>query len=390
LAIVKGPLNPADLASVPHSRRLPVRGRYKTPIVDNADHTRFFMVPNSRAIGVMPDLAVIIPYYQRQPGILSRAIQSALEQKAAPSFAIIVVDDGSPVPARAEIGELMAAQPDRIRLIEQTNVGPGAARNTGLDAVPEGTRYVAFLDSDDEWTANHLARAIAVLRRGYDCYFSDLYHLGMDVSSFTRSGVPDLSRHRPLAGDEATYEFTDDMFRQVVDYNVVNASTVVYDFTCFPNIRFRTEYRHAGEDYIFWLELVRAGARFVFSVSPECRRGHGVNVYDSPGWGSVDYLKRACDEIRYRRHILAAFEPGPTHARILRTRIKQHRRLFALALLGQLRRGRWRALCNAVRYCRIDPVGSLLLPYWGLTWLAHPNRRMRLRDQAMRRPDSNV
>ncbi len=326
----------------------------------------------------MPDLAVVIPYYQRRSGILTRAVRSALAQAGAPEVVILVVDDGSPVPARDEIANLIATHADRVRVIEQDNAGPGAARNAALNAVPEGTRYVAFLDSDDEWTANHLSRAVAALRRGYDCYFSDLYHLDMEISSFARSGVPDLARHRRLEGAEAIYEFSDDMFTQVVDYNVMIASTVVYDFVRFPDIRFRTEYAHAGEDYIFWLELVRAGARFVFSTQPECRRGHGVNVYDSAGWGSSDYLARVCDEIRYRRHILTALKPEPTHIRILKERINRHRELFALALLGRLRRGRWRALGDLRRLFRIDPMGALQLPYRALTGVSHrPSRRAR-------------
>lgn len=126
----------------------------------------------------MPDLhdsqvAVIIPFYQKAQGILTKAIASALNQVDFGNITIIVVDDASPVSARSELADVMTAHPGKIRILEQPNAGPAAARNKGLDNVPQGTQYVAFLDSDDEWIDTHLANATAALGSGYDFYFSD-------------------------------------------------------------------------------------------------------------------------------------------------------------------------------------------------------------------------
>jgi succinoglycan biosynthesis protein ExoW len=111
-------------------------------------------------------IAVIIPFYQKKPGILRKAIVSALAQESDAETTIIVIDDASPVPARDELAELMRAYPNRIVIIEQPNAGPAAARNKGLESVPDGTEYVAFLDSDDEWIPAHLANAATALGRG--------------------------------------------------------------------------------------------------------------------------------------------------------------------------------------------------------------------------------
>ena len=43
----------------------------------------------------MPHVAVIIPFYQRQPGLLLRAVRSALSQSGC-TVDIIVIDDSSP------------------------------------------------------------------------------------------------------------------------------------------------------------------------------------------------------------------------------------------------------------------------------------------------------
>src|SRR5262245_26746322 len=92
--------------------------------------------------------AVVIPYYQEEPGILRGAVKSAIAQEGISDLEIIVVDDGSPAPASDELKNLALPEHVRVKLLEQPNRGPGAARNRGLDHVSTDTVYIAFLDSD--------------------------------------------------------------------------------------------------------------------------------------------------------------------------------------------------------------------------------------------------
>jgi glycosyltransferase involved in cell wall biosynthesis len=96
-------------------------------------------------------VSVIIPLYNKAPYI-QRALNSVLAQTLR-DFELIVVDDGS-----TDIGgEIVARCSDpRVRLIRQKNAGPGAARNRGLGEA-QG-ELVAFLDADDEWLPEFLAR----------------------------------------------------------------------------------------------------------------------------------------------------------------------------------------------------------------------------------------
>src|SRR5690606_39052422 len=103
---------------------------------------------------------VIMPYYQRTPGILCRALKSVFAQ-SHPDYDVIVVDDASPLPVGAEIEAFSLEERARITVIKQPNAGPGGARNMGLDHVSADTAYVAFLDSDDEWMPDHLKNATA-------------------------------------------------------------------------------------------------------------------------------------------------------------------------------------------------------------------------------------
>ncbi len=90
------------------------------------------------------DVSVIIPTYNRRE-LVQRALRSVLAQTRRVDE-VIVVDDGS----TDGTGEALAAAfGDRIVYLRQANAGVSAARNRGL-ALAHG-RYLALLDSDDEW-----------------------------------------------------------------------------------------------------------------------------------------------------------------------------------------------------------------------------------------------
>ena len=86
-----------------------------------------------------------------------RAIQSILDQTFQ-DWELFVIDDGSSDRTR----QLDLEIDPRINLIRQENQGVYAARNTGLRA--SSGRYIAFLDSDDEWLPHLLDLAIGFLK----------------------------------------------------------------------------------------------------------------------------------------------------------------------------------------------------------------------------------
>lgn len=244
--------------------------------------------------------AIIIPYYQREAGILKQAVGSALRQAGVDNAKIIVVDDGSPVPANEELTVELDQWPDKISIIRQENSGPAAARNKGLDSVPAGTEYVAFLDSDDVWAPSHLGKAIQALEKGYDFYFSDFYQLDQNISAFNRGKRIKLTDHNILLAEENIYIYVGNMFAQVISGNIIGTSTVVYRYRKYPQIRFREEFVNAGEDYLFWLDLCQVTNKFAFSATPECHYGRGVNIYSGSGWGTEKSMHRIHYELKYR------------------------------------------------------------------------------------------
>ncbi len=323
-----------------------------------------------------PTLSVVIPFYQRERGILPRSIRTVLAQKDVDDFEIIVVDDGSPVRAKDELAGLLESAPRNIKIIEQINRGVGGARNTGLSAVPKNRRYVAFLDSDDEWDPLHLSTAVKALDHGFDFYFSNLFQLGKNVNAFDweiQTSHPSRFRdeeRRPIPGMENCFAFVGDMFDRVLfSGNRIMTSTVVYRFEKFPTVRFPEDYRNMGEDYLFYAEMAKAGASFAFSWTPMVRRGDGINLFDKSGWGTPQFLSRLCDELAFRKYAASTWPLSETQRVRARDQIGAVRRNFAVALVGHLRRGEFEKLRQLLRFSKMDPIFPCLFPYFLISGL---------------------
>jgi len=97
-----------------------------------------------------PTISVIIPTYNRA-NFIDVAIKSVLNQSYQ-DFEIIIVDDGS-----TDNTEEIVKNFNDFRInyfFHKFNQGISAARNTGIKAC-QG-KYIAFLDSDDEWLPEKL------------------------------------------------------------------------------------------------------------------------------------------------------------------------------------------------------------------------------------------
>ncbi len=111
-----------------------------------------------------PSISVVIPTYNRAT-LLARAIRSVIATTRRGDDEIIVVDDGSTDETSAVLREFVG----RIRVVSGPHRGAGAARNLGVQLAVN--RWVAFLDSDDEWDADKLALQRPLLDRFDDVAF---------------------------------------------------------------------------------------------------------------------------------------------------------------------------------------------------------------------------
>src|SRR4029453_2356300 len=103
-----------------------------------------------------PMFSVIIPTYNRA-SFIAKAVDSVLRQSFN-DYEIVVVDDGSTDTTR----QALQQYGERITVVNKANSGVSAARNRGIGNA--NGKWIAFLDSDDEWKENYLARQVENIR----------------------------------------------------------------------------------------------------------------------------------------------------------------------------------------------------------------------------------
>ena len=135
-------------------------------------------------------VSVIVPAYNAEKYI-SDMIKSVLQQ-TYPHFELIIVDDAS----QDRTAQVVQSFSDkRIKLIQHpSNQGPGAARNTAIEAAKG--KWMALLDADDQWQANRLERLVQKLEEAGDGYFvADDFLLCFDTPSGLRPWGRGLQIH---------------------------------------------------------------------------------------------------------------------------------------------------------------------------------------------------
>lgn len=106
----------------------------------------------------MSRLSVIVPVYNVEPWI-DRCLESLVSQDFA-DFEVVCVNDGS-TDASCERLAVWEAREPRLRVIDQPNAGPSAARNAGIRAARGD--YVSFLDADDRYLPGACGRIVSAL-----------------------------------------------------------------------------------------------------------------------------------------------------------------------------------------------------------------------------------
>ena len=240
----------------------------------------------------MAKLTVIIPFYQKEPGILRRALTSVFAQRFR-DFDVIVVDDESPYPPDGDLIAFSEEDQARVRVVRQENAGPGGARNTGLDHVSPGTEFVAFLDSDDTWTPDHLAIAHAAMTHfSAECYFASI--TGGDAFYY-HFGVEDLARTEAvvrLNDDPLIIEIPDLTQVMLKNWSFLHLSAMVIGRPVFERVRFDAALRLAAEDVLFFCDCVLSARRVVLSGAAGAVRGEGINIFHGVDNDSPQFLRQ--------------------------------------------------------------------------------------------------
>ena len=106
-------------------------------------------------------VSVVIPTFNGER-FIGETLRAVLAQ-SHPAVEIIVVDDGS----SDATCRLVRDTAPQARLLQQQNARVSAARNRGLDAARG--EFVVFLDQDDVWHPQQLARQVAWMQQEAGC-----------------------------------------------------------------------------------------------------------------------------------------------------------------------------------------------------------------------------
>lgn len=182
-------------------------------------------------------VSIIMPAYNSAKYI-EQSIESVVNQ-TYPYWELLVIDDRSTDGTR-EIVESYADH--RIRCIYQSeNGGVANARNMGINAATG--RYIAFLDSDDLWVRNKLARQLQYMKENKYSFTYTEY----------RGFIDSPSRPGRLV---RTRDFVD--YWTLLKGNDIGCLTVMLDRLYYEHIEMPAV-RH--EDYVTWLNLLKKGGR---------------------------------------------------------------------------------------------------------------------------------
>lgn len=121
-----------------------------------------------------PKISVILPTHNRAR-LLGKAVQSVLNQTYQ-NFELIIVDDGSKDNTKKAMQEF--TDPRIKYVVHQQNRGAAAARNTGIKCAKG--KYIAFQDSDDEWSPNKLELQMEIFNKlpyNVDIIYTDMLRI---------------------------------------------------------------------------------------------------------------------------------------------------------------------------------------------------------------------
>lgn len=326
-------------------------------------------------------VAVVIPFFQREAGILGRAVAGVLAQElpAGVAVRILVVDDGSPRPAAAELAGLAVPPPFALELIARPNGGPAAARNSGIEAALAGrAEAIAFLDSDDTWAPDHLKDALHALEQGYDFYFCDARREGVferlsDEDPRLAAGGTALAGRSVLldAGGPVRGFAPHVLDEAFLTGYLSHTSAVVVRAAAIGALRFDPELRGASEDRMFWIGLALAGARVAISWRRHVDCGRGVNLFFSAhDWDSPATLERIGAQLLFAEKLMRLPDLPEAGRAFALARARQARRAYAFLFLRSLARGRRPPLGALRRLLRFDRLLPLRLPVLALAVLA--------------------
>jgi glycosyltransferase involved in cell wall biosynthesis len=235
-------------------------------------------------------VSVVIPVFNGER-FLREAVQSVLDQNYA-AMEIIIVDDGS-TDSTATVAKGLAGP---VRYLHQTNQGPAAARNRGIENAQSS--LIAFADADDLWPAGKLGLQLPYLLRDatIDIVLGRIQQVRL---SETDDGQP-----RPE-------EFADPAFS-------VNLGSAIIRKSVFERVGLFDETMRYSEDVDWFMRARESGASIVtIDAVTLLYRQHEENMTRGKSTSELNVLKalkRSLDRRREQTGVAGALPNFPARS----------------------------------------------------------------------------
>ncbi|MDH3628263.1 MAG: glycosyltransferase family 2 protein [Acidobacteriota bacterium] len=252
-----------------------------------------------------PFVSIIVPFFNAEKYIQT-CIRSLLQQTHS-DLEVLAIDDGSTDDSAKLLGEF--ADDQRLHILSRKNSGgPAAPRNSGLGKARG--KYILFFDADDIADPSKVKRTVDCLENDLDMRglvatdFSAIDENGYDVSSpgylskFDR--IAALLRANQATGivsmgPQESYEL-------LLLGNFIGTSSVAVRRAVLVEVGRFDETLKNGDDYEFWLRLVRHSGMMLIGESLHKYRLVGSSISKRPAIqlapNRIEVLKRQLEFAR--------------------------------------------------------------------------------------------
>lgn len=229
-----------------------------------------------------PLVSVVIPVFNGER-FLREAVESVLAQQYAP-VEIIIVDDGS----TDDTATVARSFPETVRYLHQTNQGPAAARNRGIEHA-KGS-LIAFADADDLWPEAKLGLQLPYL----------IKDPAIDI---VIGRIQQVLLSEAVNGETQSQEFAEPAFS-------VNLGSAVVRRSVFERVGLFDETMRYSEDVDWFMRARESGATIVtIDAVTLLYRQHEQNMTRGKSTSELNVLKalkKSLDRRRERTGIASA------------------------------------------------------------------------------------
>ena len=240
----------------------------------------------------MADVSVVIPCYNGQQ-FIGQTIESVLAQTDPPRE-IFVIDDGSTDDSVSVIERFTSSSGPsntvKVTLIRQTNAGESRARNVGIEHATG--QYIAFLDADDLWLPEKIARQLEAFEKFPEAVgiYSRVFNFEQDLDDHKREET-ESTKDNPSVEDLINYHYVSP-----------SAAMVRRDILKKHGVHFDEAVQHS-EDMLFFADVRLAGAIRLLDEPLTAKRIHSAQQ-TKDRWHTIYSLESRVGWSRRRETVL--------------------------------------------------------------------------------------